>query len=258
VRRAVPLAAATFAVTGFVVLRPAGPPPSGACAQVPNPVAPRIDCEAERTEQRQSCRAAVTNFRSVRARPRGSRVRLSFVRAVDRPVRVELFQTSSGRVVIGQRRVARRTVSRSPVTLRARRDGFYFARVRLADRGGRADVRRIALERRRGRLRLRRDFQRRESCATLTSFKLERPVFGGRRNRALGISFRVRSEGRVVVEVRRRGRLVRRLTAGSRRSGITHRLRLGSERIGRGEVEVRLVFTGQNGSFRASLYSVRL
>src|SRR5690606_32237232 len=114
------------------------------------------------------------------------------------------------------------------------RDGVYFARFRIRDERGRVDERRVALARVNGRFRLRRAFYRRASCATLTAFKLERPVFGGRTSRALGIAFRLRRAGRVAVEVRRRGRVVRRFRATTRRARLTHRLRLPAERLRRG------------------------
>jgi hypothetical protein len=125
----------------------------------------------------------------------------------------------------------------------------------------RAPARRRAPRRpraRNGRFAPRRDFYRRTSCSTLTTFKLERPAFGGRRNRALGISFRVAREGRVAVEVRRGGRVVRRYPARVRRVGVTHRLRLAPEKLARGTYEVRLTYVGDQGTLRSSLFAQRL
>jgi len=93
---------------------------------------------------------------------------------------------------------------------------------------------------------------------TMTSFKLERPAFGGRRNRALGIAFRVARQGQVRVEVRRAGRVVRRFPARTRRANVTHRLRLGAEGLPRGTYEVRLIYVGDQGSLTAALFAQRL
>jgi hypothetical protein len=268
VRRAAPLLAAALAVAGVAIARPGLE--SGACAQgTPNPVVPRADCDspaAQAAQTLEQCEAVTQSFRSVAARPQGRGVRFTFTRRVNRPVRIDVFQTAVGRRVIGQRLVARfdrRTGAttwsgRRQGTRPAPRDGVFFARLTIRDQRGRTDTRRIALVRRDGRFALRRDFYRRTSCATLTSFKLERPAFGGVRNRPLGISFRLARAGRVTVEVRRGGRVVRRFPARTRRAGLTHRLRLAPERLGRGTYEIRLVYTGDQGSLRASLFAQRL
>jgi len=238
--------------TGLVSALGAG----DACAQGGDAVVPRIDCEEGRAAVVESCAATATAFRSVSARPRGRAVRLSFTRRVRQPVRVDLFRVSAGRRVIGNRLVAR---LRRSGTVRPRGgSGFFFVRFRTQDARGRRDDRRIALRRSGGRFRVVKPFYRRASCGALTTFKLERPVFGGRRNRALGVSFRVRTGGAVTVEVRRRGRLVRRLTRTERRSGVTHRLRLPAERLRRGRYEVRLLYVQGGVRLRTSLFAQRL
>ena len=185
----------------------------------------------------------VRGFRSVRATSRGGGLRLSFQRAVRRPVQIDVFRQSVGRRVIGQRRVARFPSRTRGLLWRASRRvgaGEYFVRFTMRLAGGRRDVRRIALRRTRGRFRLRPDFYRPRACGLVTSFKLERSVFGGRGNRALGIAFRLSRRARVGVEVLRGGRVVRRYPAHSRRANTTHRLRLASERLARGDYQVRL------------------
>jgi hypothetical protein len=51
----------------------------------------------------------------------------------------------------------------------------------------------------------------------------------------------------VRVEVLRNGRVVKRFAEQSRRPGITHRLRLASERLGRGDHVIRLTVTAPGG-----------
>jgi hypothetical protein len=266
VRRAVPLLAVLLAATGVATVRPGAE--TGACAQG-DPVVPRADCTAQGARAPQtleSCAATTQSFRSVAVRRSGRGLRFAFTRRVNRPVRVDVFQVSSGRTVLGQRlvaRFARRTQAFGWTGRRARggrrlTDGLYFVRFAIRDERNRLDERRVALVRRNGRFAPRRDFYRRTSCATLTSYKLERPAFGGRRNRALGIAFRLARAGQVRVEVRRAGRVVRRFGARARSANLTHRLRLRSEGLRRGTYEVRLIYVGDQGSLQAALFAQRL
>lgn len=257
VKRLAPILAAGLAVMGVATMRPGAE--TGACAQ--DAVVPRNDCESQRTPQTlEQCAATTQSFRSVSVRPRGRGLRFAFTRRVDRPVSVDVFQVSAGRRVLGQRRVARFTGRTGAFTWSGARgsDGLYFARFAIRDQRGRVDSRRVALVRRSGRFRLRPDFYRRTSCATLTSFKLERPAFGGSRNRPLGIAFRLAREGRVTVEVLRGTKVVRGFAAQNRRANVTHRLRLTPERLPRGTYRVRLRYAGDRGSLTAELFAQRL
>jgi len=205
-----------------------------------------------------ACRSSAL-LRSVSARPRGSRVRLSFTRrpGVRGRARIDLFRVSSGSRVLGNRRVNR--LRRIGTVGRGLGDGLYFARFRLAQ-NGRSDVRRLVLRRRGGRFARRPDFYRRASCGTVTSFKLERPAFGGRTNRALGIAYRLSRPARVTVTVSRGGRTVRRFETTSDRARRTYRLRLRSERLGRGDhrVTLRADPTGPGATVTARLVSAKL
>jgi len=200
-----------------------------------------------------SCRAAVGFVRAgVRPRgPRGSRLRFDAALVGSGSFTVDVFRQSAGRTVVGNRRVARFRGRRAGFDWAARsrrvRDGIYIVRFRRALRGGRVDTRRVVLERRRGRFRVRPAYYRRQSCGVLTSFKLERPVFGGRRNRALGIAFRVARESTVEVRLVRGRRTIRRLTRGTRAGRRTHRLRLPSERLARGDYKIVLRATPRGG-----------
>jgi hypothetical protein len=258
VTRVAPVLAVLLAVAGVATFRPGAE--TGACAQG-DPVVPRNDCNERVPQTLERCAATTQSFRTVSARPRGRRgLRFAFTRRVNRPATVDVFQVSAGRRVLGQRRVARfarRTGAFSWSGARGS-DGLYFVRFTIRDERGRLDERRVALVRRNGRFAPRPDFYRRTSCATLTSFKLERPAFGGSRNRALGIAFRLAREGRVTVEVLRGRRVVRRFATQTRRARITHRLRLAPERLPRGTYTVRLRYVGEQGSLTATLFAQRL
>jgi hypothetical protein len=62
----------------------------------------------------------------------------------------------------------------------------------------------------------------------------------------------------VSVELVRGGRVVRRVLSGSRRAGLTHRLRVPSERLGRGDYRVRITVTAPGERAVAGLTARRL
>lgn len=197
------------------------------------------------TPGRPAACTASSGFASATARGSGRRgLRFAFARRARGPVTVDVFQTSIGRRIVGNRRVARftgRTRGFVWAGRRGLRDGVYFARLRIRGADGRTDTRRVALERRNGRFARRPDFYRRTSCGVVRSFKLERPVFGGRTNRAIDASYRLGSAGRVTVDLLRGARVVRRLSAASDRpAGRTFRVRIASERLRRGDYRVRV------------------
>ena len=102
-------------------------------------------------------------------------------------------------------------------------------------------MRRVALARRGGRFHRRPAFYRRASCGAISSFKLERPVFGGRSNRAVDVTYRLGATARVRLELLRGKRVVRRLAPTKRREGgRAHRIRIASEGLRRGDYRVRL------------------
>ena len=206
-----------------------------------------------------TCRAG--GFRRVGVTPRGRRAQLRFARRLARPVTIDVFQQSVGRRVIGERLVARFSARSRGVTWSGRanrrgrtvRDGVLFARFRMALPGGGTDTRRVALRRLDGRFTRLPRFHLPDRCARVQSFKLERPVFGGRTNRELSISFRLGSRARIAVEVLRGGRVVRRYPARIRLAGL-HRLRLDSEGLARGTYRVQL----RIGSVRLTLRARRV
>ena len=141
-------------------------------------------------------------FRSVSATPRGKGVRLSFSRRRQGAVKIEVFQVSQGRRVISERRVAR---FRGSATWNGRGpDGYYFARFTMTGK----DVRRIVLRKRNGRFTRVARHYRRGDCQLLRSFKLERPVFGGRQRTPLRVAFRLTRAAQVKLD--RRARQARR------------------------------------------------
>ena len=212
-----------------------------------------------------SCRPAL-GFRSAAAAPRGRALRLRFARAVRRPVAVDVFRQTRGRTVLGERLVARfsrRTRSftwngRATVGRRAVADGIYVVRLRMRLGRGRSDVRRFALRRNGGRWSVRPSYYARPPCGLLAAFKLERPVFGGRRNREVGIAYRLNRRSDVTIVVTRGTRVIRRWSLRARQAGRTHRLRLDSERLPRGDYRVRILVQRQGRTVSRTLVARRL
>ncbi len=148
-------------------------------------------------------------FRSVSATPKGRRVKLGFKRRRSGAVKIEVFQVSHGRRIVSERRVARFT---KPATWRGRgSEGYYFVRFTMAGR----DVRRIVLRKQDGRFKKVARHYRRGDCELLRSYKLERPVFGGRQRTPLRIAYRLTREAQVTITVIRGKRVVARRTANS-------------------------------------------
>jgi hypothetical protein len=248
-------------IGGFYSLRlqddpPAPPasPPATAAATPPAPVGgltPPAQCETP-----------ARGLRTVALQRRSRGARLAFSRSVDRPVTVDVFQQTVGRRVVGERLVARFSSREGAVSWngranrRGRRvaDGYLMARYTMALPGGARDVRRIPLRRVRGKITARPASERLEGCGIVRTFKLERPVLGGRTNRDLGISFRLNQDARVTVTVLRGSRVVKRFPATQRRARQLHRLRLDAEGLPRGDVRIRL----QAGGTTATLTARRL
>jgi hypothetical protein len=214
-----------------------------------------------------ACSAAV-GFRSVSVRPqprRASRVRFAFSRTAATPVGVDVFQVSVGRRVIGERLVARFTrrgafTWNGRANRRGRRvtDGIYFARLRTARPGAAPTSGASSCAARAAASRAPRLLPRRRLRAWSGPYKLERPVFGGRSNRPLRVSYRLATDARVTVEVLRGGRVVRRLAARTDRPDRTYRLRFASERRPRGDYTVRLTARVGRQTLRTVLVSRRL
>ncbi len=212
---------------------------------------------------REACLSKLT-FRSVSVAPSASRARLGFSRRGSGPVQVDVFQQSKGRTIRGERLVARFSNRSRSFTWNGRAnrpgkkvtDGYLFVRFKTG--AGRGEARRVALRRVRGRLSLRPAFQRRDTCDLLTSFKLERPVFGGRTARPLGIAYRLGLAGRVTVMVTRGSRTVKRYTRTLAAGARTQRIRLSAKGLPTGDYRVRLQARSGGQTTTAALVARRL
>ena len=211
-----------------------------------------------------NARAEVRRFAAM---PRGRRVHFAVDLETPTPLgaTVDIFAQSEGRRILGERLVARFAGVRSALTWRGQanrprrrvQDGIYVARIRAPSPDGGTDVRRLVLERRRGRFTVRRDYDRHDNCGVLPFAKLKRPVFGGRPRNPLSVAFRTLRDANVRVVIRHRGRIVR-ILRGARRAGVMHRLRFLTRGRARGDYSVRIAATIGARTATATLVSRRL
>jgi hypothetical protein len=84
----------------------------------------------------------------------------------------------------------------------------------------------------------------------IRSFKLRRRTFGGRAG-ALVVSFRLARKGRAVVDVLRGRKVVRRVSARTRKGSRTYRLRVSPRGLARGSYRIRLRAGGATAILKA-------
>lgn len=94
----------------------------------------------------------------------------------------------------------------------------------------------------------------------IQAFKLNRPVFGGRKGKQLKVRYRLREASTVTVSLRRNGKQVRRLVDDQQRAaGEKFKLALRPRGLKRGTYKIVLVATGESGrKQRAVLTAKRL
>ena len=211
---------------------------------------------------------SVSSIRSASVRRTGRR--LGFAFQANRPVTISLFRQAVGGVVTGERLVKRFQNVTGSVRWNGRdsrgrrlRDGYYLVRFAAAtDIPGLADERRFGLRLRRGRYTVLSRHERRDTCSLLRRWKLFRPVFGGRTNRPLVMSFRFGSDARASLVVRRAGgRVVRRFAEQQYAGGVLHRKRLSRafvRRLRKGQYRVTIIVRDGARTITSTLRATRL
>ena len=198
-------------------------------------------------------------LRGTRVKPRGRRLRVGL--KTTSPASVDIFRQSRGRRITGERPVARFRGRSKAFTWPAKRmrDGFFVVRVTTRTATGARDERRFAVRREGGRFKRLAPYERRAGCGLVQQFKLERPVFGARTNRALNVAFRLAERAEVAVTVRRaNGTVVRRFATRSYGAGL-HRLRMSvNRRVPRGVYRIQLEARAGDRTVRATLRARRL
>jgi len=174
---------------------------------------------------------------------------------------VILYRQSSGSKVTRDVAVARfrnRTGSFSWAGKRGLASGFYFARFQM-QRATNVEVRDRSLQRSGGKFIRRSDFQRRDTCGVLRSYRLSRSVFGGTTNRPLNVAFRLGAPATVSIKVLRRGRTVVNFAAGERIAYANYKVSLPASRgLPRGDYIVEITVSRGSSATRTRLLARRL
>jgi hypothetical protein len=205
--------------------------------------------------------AARAGFASAAVTPEGKGLRFDFTRRTQSPVTVEVFQTTRGRRILGNHRVARFTDRTESFTWDgggARGRGLFFARLKLRGSGGSLDVRRFSFSRSGGTFAKAPTGYRQAKCSLLRAFKLRFGAFGGRRATPLDIAFRVARTATVKLTVRHGGAVVKRFKARRVNGGRTKHLRVPSAGLARGDYTVVLKATRGKRKLTARLVARRL
>ncbi len=199
-------------------------------------------------------------FASIGARPQGRGLRLRIRPLRKAKVTVVLVRVARGRRIVGGTVVKRFRPTLRDFTFRPRgkrlSDGWYLARFSGRGRDGVRETRRVTLRVLRGRFHRAYTVERNRSCGQLTRYSVGSPVFGGTRGRPLKASFVLVERARVSIELRRAGRLVRRVAARTFAPGRhTHVFRAAG--LKRGDHRVYLRVHGTPG-FRIQLRARRI
>ena len=215
------------------------------------------DLRAREREQAQSCSLIATN---ATARRSGRGLALG---AGGATFDAQVFQLSRGRSVIRKKRVVRyrgatgeRTWNGRTPRGKALPNGFYLVRIST---GGK--TRQLTFEKRRGRFVARPDFQTGSSCGALRGFQLRSPVFGGRKNVAASVAFRLtRAAEMVQIRVMRNGKVVRTVTRRKAAANRTYKLSVSARGLKRGTYTFRIIASRANKEVlaQAQLHAARL
>ena len=213
-----------------------------------------------------ACKATASVFKRTPA-ARGSKrgVRFTLARRTKaQRFRVDVFQASTTRRVLGQRLVARFRNSSKSFTWNGRgqggrrlRDGMYIARI-ASTVGKRTQVQRITLRRSNGRFTTRPSFDRSSSCGVVRRFYATRPAFGGRTGRPLDIRYRLGAPSRVSITVLRGKKVLRRFSPATRRANRTYKQRITALKLPKGELKMIISAKAGNRSSSMTLAARRL
>ncbi|HEX8102082.1 MAG TPA: M28 family peptidase [Solirubrobacteraceae bacterium] len=205
---------------------------------------------------------AASAFRSAKVKPKKRGLRFTFARRSDAPVKVEVFRTARGRSISRAKRIKRFTGKTKSFTWKARglKSGVYYVRYTSKDANGAKDVRKVVVVRKRGRFKTAKPFLRRAGCGLLRAFSLGSPAFGGKRRKALVISYRLGEPAKVKVAVFRgkARKAAKRFKAVDAVAGKRLRVRFPSRGRKRGLYRVRITATTAGGQRVARTLHSRL
>jgi PKD domain-containing protein/peptidase M28-like protein len=203
-------------------------------------------------------------FRFARAKATKKGLKLSFATLSGAPTTVDVFQASRGRRVFKAHRVARFVNRTKGFTWNGKsrrhkvKSGTYFVRFTSGTELEGIETRRVTLLRSKSRFRVVKPHYRRTTCGVLRMFKLSSPAFGGTNRKRLGIAYRLASEGKVSIVIRRGKKVVKRFKARTVAGNVVHRASLRPKRLRRGVYQVTATVTAGGRTTRSTLVSRKL
>jgi PKD repeat protein len=202
--------------------------------------------------------AADTGFSSLKVSRAGKGLKFEGVaRGGNGAFLAEVFQVAKGRSATKPRKVASFTVNRS-LTWNGKpkkgklTPGTYFARVTARGTGARPDVRGFALTRSKSSFKLRKPFQRADTCSEISLFRLDSPAFGPKRK--LTASFTLTKPGTATVEVFRGKKRVKRITRKVPSANRLQKVAISPKKLKRGEYRIVLKAAGKSETLNARRY----
>ena len=169
----------------------------------------------------------------------------------------EVFRVSKGRSATKPKRVARFEVNGSLTWNGKPRKGTltpgaYFVRLTIRGTGSRPDVRSFGLERTGSAFKLRKPFQKIDSCNAISLFRLDAPAFGPKRG--LTAAFTLTQAGKVTIEVFRGAKKVRTIRKPVKSANRLQKVAISPKKLKRGEYRIVL----KAGGKRAELFARKL
>jgi hypothetical protein len=195
---------------------------------------------------------AVDGLKGVRVRASGRGLKVSFRRVLKLPVRAEILRVAGTAAPLSRAvRIARLTATKSfsYAPRRALAAGTYVLRLRVRSASGLDDVRDLGFSVAGGHPATLPAHVARDRCTgALRSAALGAPVFGPR----LAVRFRLNTPGTVTVELRRGGRLVRRVVRRTQPVGSTRAVAIDARGTVAGAYSVRVRSGGRTITLRAT------
>ena len=234
------------------------PPANAPPGTNPNaPITPGLPGPSDPTTPDPGC-AIASGFTTAAIAPQGRGLSFEFSRALDAPVRADLFQSSVGKRLV-RKRVARFEDKTQSFVFKGKKglkDGTFVARLRIKVPGRGIDTRRFSLVRKNGRFTVLEPFKSPVTCGLLRKSELNSNAFGGKKNGALGISFKLGAAASVEVVVRRGQKVVRTFKAKTFQPKRLRRLRFKAKQ--RGKYTVTLTATRAQQQATATLIARRV
>jgi hypothetical protein len=200
--------------------------------------------------------ASASGFAKITSKPRKNRKRVRFRFSAADSVKAKVFRRSKGRRIVRRKvKTFRNRDRRFTWAPRRARNGFYDIRFVTRAPNGDKDVRHRSVRRRNGRFYNLPPIDRRSPCSLVRYYSLSRSVFGGRKRKALRVRMNLDEASKVVITVKRRGKVVRRLKRKQLPAGKSVRkIRLG-RKAKRGPYRVTLKATHRARASELTLFA---